>query len=115
MELWTRLAWRACNPGTIRRDHFGDVTKMVSIGSGAQRPVPDVELSRYACYLIVQNGDPSKPVIANVRHFATQARRQNWQTIQSSRSLTGDEKRGSLYATSWRPTTNIWRLRQGLG
>lgn len=58
-------------------DHFGDTTKMVAIGSGAQRPVPDVHLSRYACYLIVQNGDPSKPVIANGQtYFALQTRRQ---------------------------------------
>lgn len=58
-------------------DHFGDVTKMVPIGSGAHRSVPDVHLSRYACYLIVQNGDPSKPVIANGQtYFAMQTRRQ---------------------------------------
>ena len=58
-------------------DHFGDVTKMVPIGSGAQRPVSDVHLSRYACYLIVQNGDPSKSVIANGQtYFAMQTRRQ---------------------------------------
>ena len=44
-------------------DHFGDVTKMVPTGSGAQRPVSDVHLSRYAWYLIVQNGDPRKEVI----------------------------------------------------
>ena len=42
-------------------DHFGDVTKMVGIGSGAQREIADVRLSRYACYLVVQNGDlPSR-------------------------------------------------------
>src|SRR5258708_12192697 len=46
-------------------DHFGDITRMVDIGSGAQRSVQDVWLTRYACYRIVQNGDPSKPVIAN--------------------------------------------------
>jgi DNA-damage-inducible protein D len=58
-------------------DHFADVSKMVDIGSGAQRPVDDVRLSRYACYLIVQNGDPSKPVIANGQtYFAMQTRRQ---------------------------------------
>lgn len=58
-------------------DHFGDVTKMVDIGSGAQRAIEDIKLSRYACYLIVQNGDPSKPVIANGQtYFAVQARRQ---------------------------------------
>jgi DNA-damage-inducible protein D len=58
-------------------DHFEDVLEMVDIGSGAQRQVEDVRLSRYACYLIVQNGDPSKPVIANGQtYFALQTRRQ---------------------------------------
>lgn len=61
--------------GQAAADHFGDVTKMVNIGSGAQRPVPDVHLSRYACYLIVQNGDPGKSVIANGQtYFAMQTR-----------------------------------------
>lgn len=50
---------------------------MVKIGSEAQRSVEDIRLSRYACYLIVQNGDPSKPVIANGQtYFALQTRRQ---------------------------------------
>ncbi|EFB70698.1 DNA-damage-inducible protein D [Providencia rustigianii] len=50
---------------------------MVNIGSGAQRKLKDVTLSRYACYLVVQNGDPSKPVIAAGQiYFAIQTRRQ---------------------------------------
>lgn len=54
-------------------DHFEDVLEMVDIGSGAKRQLPDIRLSRYACYLIVQNGDPSKPVIANGQtYFAIQ-------------------------------------------
>lgn len=58
-------------------DHFGDVTKMVDIGSGAQRAIEDIKLSRYACYLLVQNADPAKQVIANGQtYFAVQARRQ---------------------------------------
>jgi DNA-damage-inducible protein D len=57
---------QACEQSAYRvADYFGDVTKMVGIGSGAQREVKDMRLSRYACYLIVQNGDPTKPVIAN--------------------------------------------------
>lgn len=71
-------ARRACEgSGYDIEDHFGEVTKMVDIGSGAQRAVEDVKLSRYACYLIVQNADPAKPVIAHGQtYFAVQARRQ---------------------------------------
>lgn len=71
-------ARQACEgSGYEIEDHFGEVTKMVDIGSGAQRAVEDVKLSRYACYLIVQNADPAKPVIAHGQtYFAVQARRQ---------------------------------------
>lgn len=80
-------------------DHFGDATKMVSIGSGAQRPVPDVHLSRYACYLIVQNGDPSKPVIANGQtYFAIQTRRQELADDKKFAQLSEDEKRLAIRA-----------------
>ena len=48
-------------------DHFEDILEMVKIGSGAQRSMEDIRLSRYACYLIAQNGDPSKPVIATAK------------------------------------------------
>ena len=75
-------------------DHFGDTTKMVPIGSGAQRPVPDVYLSRYACYLIVQNGDPNKPVIANGQtYFAMQTRRQELADDAKFAQLGEDDKR----------------------
>ena len=58
-------------------DHFREVTKMVPLGSGAERPVEDVALTRYACYLIAQNGDPSKPEIAFAQtYFAVQTRKQ---------------------------------------
>jgi DNA-damage-inducible protein D len=75
-------------------DHFGDLTKMVGIGSGAKREVADVRLSRYACYLIVQNGDPSKPVIANGQtYFAMQTRRQELADDERFARLSEDEKR----------------------
>ena len=45
-------------------DHFVGITEMVGIGSGAQRAVEDWALSRYACYLVIQNADPSKPLVA---------------------------------------------------
>lgn len=58
-------------------DHFEDILEMVEIGSGARRQIEDVRLSRYACYLIVQNGDPAKTVVANGQtYFAIQTRRQ---------------------------------------
>lgn len=59
------------------RDHFLHVEKMVEIGSGAQRTIEDYQLSRYACYLIVQNADPAKPVVAlGQTYFAVQTRKQ---------------------------------------
>lgn len=58
-------------------NHFVDVTKMVGLGSGAQRDIADIKLTRYACYLIAQNGDPRKDTIAFAQsYFALQTRKQ---------------------------------------
>ncbi len=88
-------AREACqNSGYAVSDHFEDVLDMVDIGSGAKRELPDVRLSRYACYLIVQNGDPSKPVIANGQtYFAMQTRRQELNDSEKFAQLSENEKR----------------------
>lgn len=88
-------AKEACSKsGNHIADHFEDILDMVDIGSGAKRKVDDVRLSRYACYLIVQNGDPSKPVIANGQtYFAIQTRRQELADDVAFQQLREDERR----------------------
>jgi DNA-damage-inducible protein D len=88
-------AREACrNSGHPVEDHMEDILTMVNLGSGAKRNVEDVRLSRYACYLIVQNGDPSKPVIANGQtYFALQTRRQELEDNAKFSQLSEDEKR----------------------
>jgi DNA-damage-inducible protein D len=68
----------ACfNSGQRVEDHFVGIDEMVEIGSGAQRAIPTVMMSRYACYLVIQNADPSKEIVAQGQtYFAIQTRRQ---------------------------------------
>lgn len=83
----------ACeNSGQAVSDHFAHVSEMVGIGSGAQRKIGDVHLSRYACYLLVQNADPSKEIVAlGQTYFAIQTRRQ--EQADELAGLTEEQKR----------------------
>lgn len=88
-----RKAIEACNnSGITVSDHFAEVGKMVEIGSDTTREIADIQLSRYACYLIVQNGDPRKKVIAlGQTYFAVKTRQQ--ELIDNYDRLTEDQKR----------------------
>ncbi len=89
-------AKEACvNSGQNTTDHFEDILEMVTIGSGAQRKTENVKLSRYACYLIVQNADPSKEIVAlGQTYFAVQTRLQEIRQMEDyNRLTTENEKR----------------------
>lgn len=89
-------AKEACtNSGENIQNHFVDFNEMVSIGSGAKREIENFKLSRYACYLIVQNADPSKEVVAlGQTYFAVQTRLQEIQQMDEYNRLpTDNEKR----------------------
>lgn len=88
-------AKHACKALKINEfDHFNNDVKLIEVGKGAQREIDDIALSRYACYLIVQNGDPSKPVIAaGQTYFAVQTRRQELADEEAFAQLDEDQKR----------------------
>jgi len=67
----------ACESSGVKAsDHFADIGKMVGLGSGSKREIEDIALTRYACYLIAQNGDPGKKEIAFAQtYFAVQTRK----------------------------------------
>jgi DNA-damage-inducible protein D len=77
-EQVIQKARTACfNSGQRIDDHFVDVTEMIEIGKGGHRPVQTIYMSRYACYLIIQNADPRKEIVAlGQSYFAIQTRRQ---------------------------------------
>ena len=85
----------ACkNSGQMIENHFVDINEMVNIGSGAERVVDSIKLSRYACYLIVQNADPSKTIVAQGQtYFAIQTRIAEVQQMKAYQELTDEEEK----------------------
>mgnify|MGYP001276995659 FL=1 len=90
-EQVIKKAKTACfNSGHRIEDHFVDITELIEIGKGGQRPVSSVYMSRYACYLIIQNADPGKEIVAlGQTYFAVQTRRQeiSEQEVEDKRRL----------------------------
>ncbi len=88
-------AKEACeNSGQLISDHFGDITEMVPIGSGAARPLDTIKLSRYACYLTVQNADPGKTIVAQAQtYFAIQTRIAEVQQMEDYNRLSNEEEK----------------------
>src|ERR1700722_15233796 len=99
-------AREACaNSGHAVSNHFVESNEMVSIGSGAQREVEDWALSRYACYLVIQNADPSKPLVAlGQSYFAVQTRRQE---MADDEALKEDKTRLLLRAEMKKHNKNL--------
>lgn len=120
MKLLNYVQWRnfenvikkgmlSCkNNGIKVENHFADVSKMVTLGSGANREVEDYMLTRYACYLIAENGDPRKEQIAFAQsYFAVQTRKQ--ELIEERISyIERTEARGKLRESEKRLSQNIY-------
>lgn len=82
------------NSGNDVEDHFGDVTEMVVIGSGTVRPIETIKLTRYACYLAVQNADPNKVIVAQAQtYFAIQTRIAEVQQMEEYNQLSTEEEK----------------------
>ncbi len=81
------------NSNIMLTDHFVGVTDMVSIGSGAIRTIETIRLSRYACYLTVQNADPSKTIVAQAQtYFAIQTRIAEVKQMEEYNQLTSEDE-----------------------
>lgn len=108
-------AQNACeNADNNVSDHFADVGKMVNLGSGSQREVDDYMLSRYACYLIVMNGDPRKQVIAlGQTYFAVKTRQQ--ELVENYDELSEEQKRLAIRAEMKRHNKQLADAAHGAG
>lgn len=101
-ELTVEKAKIACKKAQQNvNDHFTDASNMIDVGKGASRKIADTMLTRYACYLIAQNGDPRKEAIAfAMTYFAVQTRKQEiiekriseWERLQAREKLTNTER-----------------------
>jgi len=111
-EAVIQKARTACfNSGHRVEDHFVDITEMVEIGSGAQRPLKTVMMSRYACYLVIQNADPAKAIVAvGQTYFAVQTRRQELGDQEAE-----DQRRLLLRAEMRKHNTQLADAARGAG
>lgn len=99
----------SCNvSGNIVGNHFADVGKMVDLGSGATREIADVKLTRYACYLIAQNGDPRKEEIAFAQSYFAQQTRKQELIEEHMKNLQRLENRDKLRASEKQLSKNIY-------
>jgi len=101
-------AKEACrNSGQTVSDHFEDILEMIELGKTAKRGVDSMKLSRYACYLIVQNADPSKEIVATGQtYFAIQTRIQEIRQMDEYTSLKSEEEK-RLFLRNELKTHNI--------
>jgi len=85
-ELVIKKAKKSCkNSNQPIKDHFVDTTEMIKLGKTATRSISDIYLSRYACYLVMQNADPTKTIVAlGQTYFAIQARKQEVQATTNT-------------------------------
>lgn len=103
------------NTDIATSDHFADVGKMVQIGSNSERQVDDIKLTRYACYLIVQNADPRKiPVALGQQYFAIQTRKQEL-SEKNIKELSENDKRLLARESITKENKNLFSSAKNVG